>query len=50
MTKLYSIIYNRGKKTCHTKPEFKSVNDFLKLMELEGEDLSDITNAKLEDD
>jgi len=44
---LYSIKYNIGKKTHHTKSEFKSISDFKKLMELRGEDLSNYTNIKL---
>ena len=47
MIKLYSVKYNYGKKTCHTKPEFKSILDFYKLMELQGENMDMISEVEL---
>ena len=46
MSELYSIIYTLNNEQYETEQEFRSVSDFMKLLEIRNEDISQYKNIK----
>ena len=46
MNNLYSITYTLNNEQYETEQEFRSVSDFMKLLEIRNEDISQYKNIK----